>query len=162
MDQIEFGLRKLVFTNIEAPHRDRITCEVLDEPGVDVDGGHVGTTAGHPLDQRPATRTDLEAFPAGADSQFVEQRLAAIRIPQLLNARQPLPLLVEALPEDIVARHDWILAHGRASSSSYESSKSRASPPHYGGQHHSDRQSRSGLRRAEARSPVRRWRSAMV
>src|SRR6478672_5173307 len=49
--------------------------------------------------------TDLEAFPAGADAEFLEQ-CAPAGIPQRLHAGKPCPLLGEALVEDVVAGHD--------------------------------------------------------
>ena len=50
---------------------------MLDEPGVDVDRGHMSATSCHPFDQRSSARADLEALPAAADAEFVEKRLAA-------------------------------------------------------------------------------------
>src|SRR6478672_6977070 len=72
---------------------------------VDVDRGDVRTAPGHPFDERATARADLEAFPAGADAEFLEQ-CAAAAIPQRLHAGKPCPLLGEALVEDIVAGHD--------------------------------------------------------
>jgi len=98
-------LWQLVFADVDATDLDRIGGQMIHEARVDVDRGDVRTAPGHPFDERAAARADLEAFPAGADAEFLEQ-CAAAAIPQRLHAGKPCPLLGEALVEDVVAGHD--------------------------------------------------------
>lgn len=80
------------------------TRQWLDETGVDIDRKHRGAATGHPIDQRAAARTNVQASPAGTDAQPVQQPRAA-RIPQTFHARQSSPLLGETLVIAVVTRH---------------------------------------------------------